>query len=135
MAQLVFGRQDDDGNGTWDLDEQRTRYATGRADFKAHMNPEGTWLDFGKIATDGSVKVNKEQNRLVVFSYPRDEAFGVELDVTAFASAPGSDTVRVTALAAGTQEAMGPVSHERDGDRIRFQTGVKGAGRYVVEWQ
>src|SRR3990172_7199500 len=31
-------------------------------DFTAHTNPPGTWLDFGKVATDGSLKINRESN-------------------------------------------------------------------------
>ncbi len=118
-----------------DLEKARQRYSAGKADFEAHVNPPGTWLDFGNLATDGSVKINKEPNRLTVFPYPRDREFGVELDLASFAAGAGVENLRVTALAAGSQDDMGPVAHELQGSRVEFRTGLKGCGRYVVEWQ
>lgn len=117
-----------------DLEQERTRYTAGRADFEAHMNPAGTWIDFGKLATDGSVKINKEMNRLTVFPYPRDREFGIELNLAALGSGTAVENVRVTALKAGSQEAMGPVGFEQKGNRVKFQAGLNGCGRYRVEW-
>ena len=104
-----------------DLEQERTRYTAGRADFEAHMNPAGTWIDFGKLATDGSVKINKEMNRLTVFPYPRDREFGIELNLAALGSGTAVENVRVTALKAGSQEAMGPVGFEQKGNRVKFR--------------
>ena len=58
------------------------------ADFNVRLNPEGTWIKFGKLATDGSVKVNREAERLVLFPYPRDRQFRVQLDLKALATWP-----------------------------------------------
>ena len=117
-----------------DLQRERASYLAGKADFNAHMNAPGTWLDFGKLATDGSVKINKEEKRLTVFPYPRDRAFTLEIDLASFGAEAGANDVRVTAQKAGSQESMGPVPVERQGSRIKFQTGLIGCGRYIVEW-
>src|SRR5690606_26868328 len=96
-----------------------------KADFDAHMNPADTWIDFGAIATEGSVKVNKCDRELVVFPYPREKAFTVAIDLARLTpGAPASaEGVRVTALAAGTQEEIGSVPYDvRDG-RIAFTVG------------
>jgi hypothetical protein len=105
-----------------------------RADFSAHVNPAGTLLDFGKIATDGSVKINREANRLVLFPYPRDCEFTVALDIRALAPTADADKIRVHALAAQTQADLGLVPFTRDGDRLVFKTGLKNAGRYTITW-
>ena len=55
------------------------------ADFTAHMNPRGSWIDFGSVATDGSVKINKAADRLVVFPYPRQAKFTAALDMNVLA--------------------------------------------------
>ena len=52
-----------------------------KADFAAHTNPRGTLVDFGKVTTDGSVKINREKDSLVIFPYPREKKFRVSLDL------------------------------------------------------
>ncbi len=107
-----------------------------RADFTAHLNPAGTFVDFGKLATDGSVKVNRGTRELTVFPYPREREFRVLLDLPA--TVPGAPAdgsrVQVRALAAGTCEDMGPVACSMERGRVGFRVGLKGAGRYVVRW-
>jgi len=107
-----------------------------RADFTAHLNPEGTMVDFGKLATDGSVKVEKGEQKLTVLPYPREMEFGVQLRIAQIV--PGADVrednVKVRALAAGTQADLGAVEAGVHEGSVTFRTGVKGAGRYVVEW-
>ena len=117
-----------------DLEQARARYAFGKADFDAHMNPKGTWLDFGPVGTDGSVKINLEPRRLTVFPYPRETEFRVQINLAAFAAKSGARNVRVEAIPAGSQENMGSVEHERDGDMLKFTVGGRGAGRYIVDW-
>ncbi|MCE5239479.1 DUF5696 domain-containing protein [bacterium] len=116
---------------------ERMRQLTVTAlDFTAHMNPPGTMVDFGKIATDGAVKVNREKTRLAVFPYPRERQFTVTLFLPALAPGAKSDwrNVQVRALAAGTQTDMGKVEAKLDRGRLTWQCGGKGVGRYVVTW-
>ncbi|MCL4691835.1 MAG: hypothetical protein KJ060_04905 [Candidatus Hydrogenedentes bacterium] len=118
------------------IDAQVDASEVAKADFDAHMNPPDTWVDFGAIATEGSVKVNKGDRELVVFPYPREKAFTVAIDLARLMpGAPASaEGVRVTALAAGTQEEIGSVPYDvRDG-RIAFTMGKRGAGRYRIRW-
>ncbi|MCP4645154.1 MAG: hypothetical protein GY851_32230, partial [bacterium] len=119
-----------------DLGQAAAKYATPRADFDAHMNPEGTWVDRSTIATNGSVKVETDPSQLVVFPYPRDKTFDVALDVYPLARPEKKPTsFQVRALAAMTQEDMGEVPHTIEDGRVRFSVGKKGAGRYVVTWK
>lgn len=104
------------------------------ADFEAHTNPVGTWIDFGKVATDGAVKINRLPDRLVVFPYPRERGFRVELNLAALL--PGvRSRCEVRALAAGTQRDLGLVTSAFEDGRLRFSVGMRGAGRYVVSGQ
>jgi hypothetical protein len=107
-----------------------------KADFDAHRNPPDTWIDFGTIATEGSVKVNKGDRELLLFPYPREKAFAVAVDLaTMLPGAPETARgVRVTALASQTQEELGSVPYDvRDG-RIVFTVGRRGAGQYRIRW-
>ena len=105
------------------------------ADFTAHLNSVGTWIDFGKVGTDSSVKVECAADHLVVFPYPRNKGFRVSLDVKALA--PGADLERlnVHALAAGTQKDLGPVDFKKDGHRLLLTVGKPGVGRYLISWK
>lgn len=105
-------------------------------DFGAHLNPPGTMIDFGAVATDGSVKINREANRLVIFPYPRDREFTLSLylpDLVPNAKL-SLDKVQVHALAAGTQADLGQVPVQWGRGHMVFKLGLKGAGRYVVSW-
>ena len=106
----------------------------GEADFTVRLNPPGTWFNFGKIATDGSVKVNHESNRLVVFPYPRGQVFGVSLDLKALVPAAKPEQVQVHALAAGTQKDLGTVPFQVDHGRLKLTCGRAGVGRFLVTW-
>jgi len=105
-----------------------------QVDFSAHLNPAGTWVDFGKAATDGSVKINREKGRLVLFPYPRNKAFRVSLDLKALAPGAAPARVQVHALAALTGFDQGTVESRVEGTRLTFTAGKPGAGRYVVTW-
>jgi Family of unknown function (DUF5696) len=108
----------------------------GRADFTVRFSPPGTMAEFGKIATDGSAKVERGEQSLTVFPYPRDKEFTVALDLKAIAPKAKIDPakVRVRALAAGTQADLGAVATTVEKGRLVLKVGLKGAGRYVVTW-
>jgi hypothetical protein len=105
------------------------------ADFTVHLNAAGTWIDFGKVATDGSVKINTEPDRLVVFPYPRDRAFRAALDLKQLAPAAAAGRIQVRALAAGDQRDLGPAKFSLEGARLLLTFGQANAGRYVVTWK
>jgi hypothetical protein len=109
--------------------------AAKEADFKAHTNPSGTWIEFGAIGTDGAVKVNRETGRLTLYPYPRKKPFRVSLDLKRLVPDATPVRVQVRALAAGTQQDLGTVETKLDGRRLVISLGTPGAGRYVVAWQ
>jgi hypothetical protein len=115
-----------------DLSEAAKKQEAGRADFTAHLNPPGTLVDFGQIATDGSVKINKEKDHLTIFPYPRDVPIRLSFDVKALV--PDADLTRleVRALEAGTQEDLGRVDGTVENGRLALTLDRKGAGKYVV---
>jgi len=117
-----------------DISARVRELASPRADFAARLNAPGTWADFGKVATDGAVKVNREARSLTVFPYPRDREFRVELDLAALAPGGGLGKLQVRALAARTQADMGPVEFTLRRSRLSLALGKQGAGRYVVSW-
>jgi hypothetical protein len=102
------------------------------ADFTAHTNPPGTWQEFGPVATDGAVKINRNPDSLVIFPYPRERKFGVSLDVKALAATADLTRLQVRALAAGDARDLGPVEFKLDNGRLVFAVGTPSAGRYVV---
>lgn len=104
------------------------------ADFAAHRNPPGAWLDFGSVATDGAVKIHREAGRLVIFPYPREQQFRLSLDVKALAPAAEVSRLRVRALAAGNQSDLGPAQFKVERDRLWLTAGQPGVARWVVEW-
>jgi hypothetical protein len=120
------------GDLSADLREQEDS----RKAFAVHMNPAGTMIDFGPLATDGSVKVEKHPGSLVVFPYPRERAFTVKLNLKAILPGTSIDgaKVQVRALAAGTQKDLGQVQATCTGGVCTFKVGLTGAGRYVVTW-
>ena len=101
-----------------------------RVDFHRNMNAAGTWVDVGEVATDGSVKITRGNKRLVVYPYPRDRRFAVEVDPRRFGLP--DDNVRVQALKACSDEVLTAVDVRRAGKRIRFEVGHQGAGRYLI---
>ena len=103
-------------------------------DFTAHTNPVGTWLDFGPVATDGAVKINRNATSLVLFPYPRERTFRVSLEVKALAVDVDLASLQVRALAAGDQRDLGPVEFKQENGRLSFAVGMLGAGRYVIRW-
>lgn len=104
------------------------------ADFTAHLNPVDTWIDFGKLATDGAVKLQREPDRLILFPYPRDQRFRVSLDLKALAPAADPSRLRVQALAAGTGQSLGAADFAWEHERLVLVVGTPGVGRYVVTW-
>jgi len=104
------------------------------ADFAAHLNPAGTWLDFGPVATNGSVKIERHGNSLLVIPYPRGQAFDLELELGKLSPGAAVATAKVVALAVGTRAVIGPVKSEVRGSRLRFSTATEGAGCYEITW-
>ena len=106
-----------------------------RADFRARLNPPGAWIDFGKVATDGSVMIRREPDRLVLYPYPRELRFRVSLDVNAMM--PGSDLahLQVRTLAAGDGRDLGSVAAAQENGRLVLTVGKPGAGRYEIRWK
>ncbi len=72
---------------------------------------------------------------LVVFPYPRDKSFQVSLDLQALAPTAAPQHVQVQALAAGTQQPLGPGDFALENARLVLTTGTPGAGRYAVTWK
>ncbi|MBQ9447285.1 MAG: hypothetical protein IJU61_11850, partial [Victivallales bacterium] len=103
-----------------------------RLDFNNRVNPEGTMIDFGKIVTDGSVKVQKTAEGTIIFPYPRDKEFMVKLK-TADLKLGDPSALKLVAKAALTQEDMGEVPVTVEGEYLVFKAGLKGAGRYLIE--
>ncbi|MGQ9731238.1 MAG: DUF5696 domain-containing protein [Candidatus Zipacnadales bacterium] len=117
-----------------DLSVDAARYEATREDFTKNLNPPGTWVDFGKIATNGSVKVNRSKDSLTLFPYPRDTEFRIALDLAKIVPGAQAKSAKVRALAAFTQEDMGDVEARTEHGRLVFDAGRVGAGRYVVTW-
>ncbi len=103
-------------------------------DFAAHTNPPGTWIDFGKVATDGALMIRREPKQLTVFPYPRDRKFRASLDLKALAPHADLSRVRVRALAAGSAADLGPLDTTLDHERLILHFGTPKAGRYVITW-
>jgi hypothetical protein len=101
-----------------------------KADFSRNMTQPGTWIDFGALATDGSLKVNRGKDRLVVYAYPRGRRFTVELDAKALGLTQAPN--KIQALKPLSDEVLQDIPFERHGTRIRFTVGQKDAGRYLV---
>jgi len=66
--------------------------------------------------------------------YPRDVPFDLSFDVKALAPEADLARIEVRALAARTQEDLGPVDGLVGNGRLNLTLGRKGAGRYVVRW-
>jgi hypothetical protein len=110
------------------------RKSDDHADFTAHVNRPGTWIDFGPVATDGAVKINREKDRLVLFPYPRNRPFRVSLDLKTLAPAADPAHIAVRALAASESRDLAPAEFRWEKGRLVISAGMAGAGRYVVQW-
>jgi hypothetical protein len=107
-------------------------------DFTAHSNPQGTWIDFGNVATDGAVKINREKDRLVVFPLPRQKTFRASLNLKELAPTADPAKVQVRMLGAGDQKDLGPASWTYENDRLTITMDARReqpVGRYVVTWK
>ncbi len=104
-------------------------------DFTAHLNPPGTWIDFGKVATDGSAMIQLQPQQMIVFPYPRDQHFRVSLDLQALAPAADPGHIQVVALAAGTQQPLGAADFVWENGRLVLTAGTPNAGRYLITWK
>jgi hypothetical protein len=113
-----------------------THAPVAEADFAAHHNPPSTWIDFGPVATDGSVKINRQKDCLVLFPYPREKRFRVSLNLAALTAGatPDASRLQVRALAAGTQEDLGPEPFQVKAGSLTLEVGRPKAGRFLVKW-
>jgi hypothetical protein len=106
-----------------------------KVDFRTRLNPSGTWVDFGEVATDGSVMIRREADRLVLYPYPAERPFRVSLDIKSLAPAADLAHLQVRALAAGTGRDLGPVAAKQQNGRLLWTVGMPGAGRYAIGWK
>jgi hypothetical protein len=135
LARLVLDRKDGRVTGIRRENPPVAAAAADEVDFTAHTNPPGTWIDFGKVATDGSLMIRRAADGLTVFPYPRDNAFRASIDIKAVAPAADLAKLKVRALAAGTAADLGPAEARLENGRLVLQFGTPGAGRYVIGWR
>lgn len=104
------------------------------SDFAAHLNPPGTWVDFGPVATDGALKIRPTNRGLMVWPYPRDQAFSARLDLEAWTRRPQLDRLQVRLLAVGDERDLGPADFRVEGTRLHLRFGQPGVGRHLITW-
>lgn len=97
--------------------------------FVEGCNPWGTIIDFGKLATNGAIRVEREEDSLVIMPIPQ----GVNIQVRIGPELLGSRQVtQITALNE-QKRAIGKVSFESLADgSIQFETGNSKAWYYQV---
>jgi hypothetical protein len=134
VARLVLGRSGGRVTGITVDPPPKIETPKDEADFSAHLNPPGTWIDFGPVATDGAVKINREKERLIIFPYPRDKKFRASLELKALAPAADPAKVKVRILAGGDSHDLGPADFRWEKGRLMLTLGKAGAGRYAVQW-
>ena len=135
LARLMLDRKDGGITGIRREAPPKTTSNESDIDFTAHTNPPGTWIDFGKVATDGSLMIRREANQLTIFPYPRDKEFRTSIDIKAIVPAADLSKLKVRALAAETNADLGPVESGIENGRLVLPLGTPGAGRFVVVWQ
>lgn len=135
LARLMLDRKDDTITGIRREAPPTAKTEEPDLDFTAHTNPPGTWIDFGKVATDGSLMIRREANQLTIFPYPRDKEFRASIDVKAIAPTADLAKVKVRALEASTLTDLGPVETRLENGNLVLHFGMPKAGRYVVEWR
>ena len=135
LARLMLDRKDGNITNIRREAPPQAKPAEPEIDLTAHTNPAGTWIDFGKVATDGALMIRRETNQLTAFPYPRDKAFRASLDVKAIAPTADLSKLRVRALAAGSAADLGSIETKTEDGRLVLQFGMPEAGRYVIEWR
>ncbi|MEI7729042.1 MAG: DUF5696 domain-containing protein [Verrucomicrobiota bacterium] len=105
------------------------------ADFTAHLNPAGTMIDFGPLVTDGALKIQRGADQLTLFPYPRDQQFRVSLNWKTLVPGATAAKLKLTARSALEQKDLGAVPFRVEQDRLIFEAGLKGAGRYLLQWK
>lgn len=109
--------------------------ARNQIDFASHLNPPGTWIEFGDVSTDGAVKIERENNQLVLIPLSRDRSFHVSMNLEALAPSADVSRVQVRALAAGTHRDLGPAGFKWDDGRLIVAWERSDAGHYVIVWK
>ena len=80
--------------------------------------------------TDGSVKINRSDDSLIIFPYPRDVDMTVKINLKRFALPQRPRKLIVKAVL--TQETIGDVPFTLDGDWLVFKTTTHNAGQYIL---
>lgn len=101
-------------------------------DFTKRINPSDTIIDFGKIQTDGAVKIQKIDGKTVIFSYPEYKDTIVKLD-TAALKLGNPNQLTVKALKPFTHETIKTITPTIEGKWLVFNTGDLNAGRFIIE--
>ena len=133
LGTLRVTRQDGDVTDVR-LESVETAPADRPADFSAHMNPEGTTVDFGAVVTNGSVKVEKGGDTLTVIPYPMGRDFSVALDLARLAPDADLSDLEISAQEELSQRELGSVDYRIRDSRLRFTVGMPDARRYVISW-
>jgi hypothetical protein len=115
------------------IDDARAEQAEGRKAFLERMNTAGKKVDFGPAATDGAFKVLVRKDGLELLPFPRDRKFQVELALGPLTGRSGIAKAAVVAVDDGGKE-LGSVPAQVAGDRLKFDTSISGAARYLIQF-
>ncbi len=134
IGRIVVNR-DKDGNivgiSTLEPDQVKIDSKQKLLDFSERVTPSGTMVDFGKVATNGAVKIQKSNDgQLVIFTYPRKADITVKLNLKAW-KLDGSQTL--VAKAPVTQNDLGAVNFTIKGGWLTFSTGSLNSGRFILK--
>jgi hypothetical protein len=87
--------------------------------YLSRLNKEGKTIDFGKVVTDGCLRIEKRGNSLRIIPIPIGRECSVGLRLGEFKKEWGK--VKVKAFGEGGKE-LGDIEWRREGDLLLFQT-------------
>ncbi len=102
-----------------------------RGPYNGHTNPAGAVVDFGKLATNGCVIVQRKDAAWWITVFPRGKVFRVLLRMDRLEPKATPGPWRVVALDA-KQHELGPVDAKVDGHRVEWQTTHANAAYYRI---
>ncbi|MFP4056916.1 MAG: DUF5696 domain-containing protein [Candidatus Brocadiia bacterium] len=112
------------------IESVRKRQDALRRRFEERMNTAGVAVDFGKVVTDGSVKIYKRGPASRILPYPRGKAFGVAIDLSRVL--PGLDPASVRLRAVDAEgRAVDADAGTVDGRWLRLRAGAPRAAAFV----